>query len=149
MRNTFAPDSVADSTIFGVCTSVNPRRSMVSRKPATLAAAISNPAFSTGCRSVVGAWSRMVGRLAVTDGRYRSNGGGAAGPGSGAVHGPGGSAPPGARWVAGTGPAAPLTGFSGRPRAGLPAGARAGGAARARPRGDPTVQNVTAFRPRP
>src|SRR5258708_39739346 len=84
---------------------------MVSRKPATLAAAISNPAFSTGCRSVVGAWSRMVGRLAVTDGRYRSNGGGAAGPDSGGVSGPGGPGAPRARWVARALPGAPLTLF--------------------------------------
>src|SRR5215469_9849337 len=89
MPNTFAPDSVADSTIFGVCTSVKPRPSMASRKPAALAAAISNPAFSTGCRSVVGAWSSTVGRPAVTVGRYRSKGGGAAGRGQRRDHRPG------------------------------------------------------------
>ena len=79
MPNTFAPDSVADSTIFGVCTSVKLRPSRASRNPAALAAAISKPALSSGWRSVVGAPSRMVGRPAVSVGRYRSNGGGAAG----------------------------------------------------------------------
>src|SRR5260221_11612484 len=107
MPNTFAPDAVADSTIFGVCTSVKPRLSMASRKPAALAAAISNPAFSTGCRSVVGAWSRMVGRLAATAGRYRSNGGGAAGPDSGVITGSGESTPAGPRAAGGAGPADP------------------------------------------
>ena len=69
MPNTFAPDSVADSTIFGVCTSVKPRASSASRKPATLAAASSNPARSTGCRRLVGAPSRIAGSPAVMAGR--------------------------------------------------------------------------------
>src|SRR5580704_17318778 len=115
MPNTFAPDSVADSTIFGVYTSVKHSPSRAARKPATLAAAISNPARSTGWRSVVGAWSRIVGRPAVTAGRYRSNGGGVAGPDNGVTVGPVSSAPPGACSFATTVPVTATTVSSGRP----------------------------------
>src|SRR6266568_2832501 len=80
---TFAPDSVADGTILGVWISVKPRASSVARNPATLAAAISKPARSTGWRRVVGAWSSTVGSAAVTAGRYRSNGGGRLAPEAG------------------------------------------------------------------
>ena len=73
---TFAPPSVADSTIFGVKISVKPAASSAARKPAALAAATSKPDRSSGCRRVVGAWSRIVGSVAVRAGRYRSNGGG-------------------------------------------------------------------------
>ena len=69
MPNTLAPDSVADSTIFGVCTSVNPRSPSEWRKPAALAAEICSGARSRGCRSVVGAPSSIAGSDAVTDGR--------------------------------------------------------------------------------
>jgi len=69
MPNTLAPDSVADWTIFGVCVSVNPIESKVERKPATLRAAISNWARSIGCRSATDALSKMVGKVAWTDGR--------------------------------------------------------------------------------
>src|ERR1700728_1743699 len=94
MPNTFAPDSVADPTIFGVYTSVKHSPSRAARKPATLAAAISNPARSAGWRSVVGAWSSIVGRPAVTAGRYRANGGAAAGAASGVIPGPGSAGAP-------------------------------------------------------
>ena len=69
MPKVVAPDSVAEPTIFGVFTSVNPMSSSALRKPATLAAEISKPARIRGCRSVVGAWSRIAGRLAVMAGR--------------------------------------------------------------------------------
>src|ERR1700683_3917426 len=95
MPNTFAPDSVADSTIFGVYTSVKHSPSRAARKPATLAAPISNPARSAGWRSVVAAWWSIVGRPAVIAGRYRSNGGGAHRAASGGVPRAVGPAPPG------------------------------------------------------
>src|ERR1700729_3890545 len=114
MPNTFAPDSVADSTIFGVYTSVKHSPSRAARKPATLAAAISNPARSTGWRSVVGAWSRIVGRPAVTAGRYRSNGGGVAGPGNGGTRGAASAPPPGACAFATAVPVTATTVSSGR-----------------------------------
>src|ERR1700684_3694031 len=104
MPNTLAPDSVADGTIFGVNTSVKPRASRAARNPATLAAAISKPARRTGCRRLVGALSRIVGRPAVTAGRYRSNGGGVAGADSGVITGAVISAPPGACGLAVTVP---------------------------------------------
>ena len=69
-----------------------------------LAAEISNGARNSGCRSVVGAPSRIAGSDAVTAGRYRSNGGAAAGPDSGAMAGPVSSAPPGAWGLAVTVP---------------------------------------------
>lgn len=69
MPKTFAPDSVADATISGVCASVNPRLSTVDRNPRTAAAAAANLAFSAGCRNATGAWSRIVGSEAVTTGR--------------------------------------------------------------------------------
>src|SRR5580692_162241 len=144
MPNTFAPDSVADSTIFGEYTSVKHSPSRAARKPATLAAAISNPARSAGWRSVVGAWSRIVGRPAVTAGRYRSNGGAAAGPDSGVITGPVSSAPPGAWSLAVTRPATSMTVSSGRPWA--VAGPDSPGAATttwARPDRSLTIRNVT------
>ena len=69
MPNTFAPDSVADSTILGVLISVKPSPSRLARNPAMAAADISNGARSRGCRRLAGAWSRMVGSAAVTAGR--------------------------------------------------------------------------------
>jgi hypothetical protein len=87
---------VADSTIFGVNTSVKSRPSSAERNPAALADAIVKPARSRGWRSVPGAWSRIVGSVAVRAGRYRSNGGGAAGPDSAVTAGSVSSAPPGA-----------------------------------------------------
>jgi hypothetical protein len=69
MPKTFAPDSVAEATIFGVWISVKPSRSSTARKPATLAAEISSGALSAGCRRVTGAWSRIVGSVAGTTGR--------------------------------------------------------------------------------
>ncbi len=67
MPKTFAPDSVADATISGVCASL----STVDRNPRTAAAAAAaaNLAFSAGCRNATGAWSRIVGSEAVTTGR--------------------------------------------------------------------------------
>src|SRR6266567_6918825 len=113
MPNTLAPDSVADSTILGVCISVNPSAPSASRNPATLAAEISNGARSSGCRSVVGAPSSTAGSDAVTVGRYRSNGGGAAGPDSGVITGEMISAPPGACGLAVTVPSTRMTVSSG------------------------------------
>src|ERR1700728_4100920 len=144
MPNTFAPDSVADPTIFGVYTSVKHSLSRAARKPATLAAAISNPARSAGWRSVVGAWSSIVGRPAVTAGRYRSNGGAAAGPDSGVITGPVSSAPPGAWSLAVTRPTTSMTVSSGRPWA--VDGPESPGAATttwARPDRSLTIRNVT------
>src|ERR1700735_5408495 len=106
MPKTFAPDSVAASTIFGVYTSVNPSPVRWSRKPATLAAAISKPARSSGCRSVVGEWSSIVGRPAGSGGRYRANGGGRGGAGGRGGDGVGG---PGACWCAVTVPSTAMT----------------------------------------
>src|SRR3984885_15166837 len=145
MPNTFAPDSVADSTIFGVYTSVKHSPSRAARKPATLAAAISNPARSAGWRSVVGAWSSIVGRPAGTAGRYRSNGGAAAGPDSGVITGPVSSAPPGAWSLAVTRPATSMTVSSGRPSAAVDGPALAGAATTtwARPDRSLTIRNVT------
>src|SRR5580704_12871534 len=145
MPNTFAPDSVADSTIFGVYTSVKHSPSRAARKPATLAAAISNPARSAGWRSVVGAWSSIVGRPAVTAGRYRSNGGAAAGPDSGVITGPVSSAPPGAWSLAVTRPATSTTVSSGRPSAAVdvPASPEAETTTWARPDRSLTIRNVT------
>src|SRR5579859_3939369 len=117
MPNTFAPDSVADRTILGVLISVKPSPSSVARNPATAAALISNGARSSGCRRLAGALSRMVGRLAVTVGRYRSNGGRAAGPDSGVITGRTSSAPPGAWSLAATVPVTDRTVSSANPAA--------------------------------
>src|SRR5580692_5296228 len=113
MPNTLAPDSVADGTILGVKISVNPRSPSAARKPAALAAEISNGARSRGCRSVAGAPSRIAGSDAVTAGRYRSNGGAAAGPDSGVITGSVSSAPPGACGLAVTVPSIWITVSSG------------------------------------
>src|SRR5215472_6984652 len=104
-----APDSVAEPTILGVWISVKPRASSAARNPATLAAEISNPARSSGCRSVVGAWSSTVGSAAVRVGRYRSTGDGSAGGLSKVSCGSEISAPPGAWLLAITWPMAWIT----------------------------------------
>src|ERR1700691_6715604 len=145
MPNTFAPDSVADSTIFGVYTSVKHSPSRAARKPATLAAALCTPARGAGWRSVVGAWSSIVGRPAVTAGRYRANGGAAAGPDSGVITAPVSSAPPGAWSLAVTRPATSMTVSSGRPSAAVDGAASPGAATTtwARPHPALTIRNVT------
>src|ERR1700683_387898 len=145
MPNTFAPDSVADSTIFGVYTSVKHSPSRAARKPATLAAAISNPARSAGWRSVVGTGSSIAGGPAGPAGRYRSNGGAAAGPDSGVITGPVSSAPPGAWSLAVTRPATSMTVSSGRPSAAVDGPASPGAATTtwARPDRSLTIRNVT------
>src|SRR6202034_3543312 len=145
MPNTFAPDSVADPTIFGVYTSVKHSPSRAARKPATLAAAISNPARSAGWRSVVGAWWSTVAGPAVPAGGYRSNGGAAAGPDSGVITGPVSSAPPGAWSLAVTRPATSITVSSGRPSAAVdvPASPGAGTTTWARPDRSLTIRNVS------
>src|SRR5262249_56155161 len=119
--------------MWGVWRGGKARPSVGAGKAARGAAAMSNPALSTGCRSVVGAWSRTVGRLAVTVGRYRSKGGGAAGADSGVTTGSVISTPPGAWALAVTVPATWITVSSRRPPAGspAPAGGRRTGPGRA------------------
>src|SRR6185437_7526002 len=99
-----------------------------------------------------GAPSRMVGRPAVSDGRYRSNGGDAAGPDSAVTTGSCSSAPPGASALATTVPVTSITDSSGRDAGGPdPAcAARAGSSAArrttwARPDRSLTIRNVTDF----
>ena len=95
---------------------------------------------------MAGAWSSIVGRPAVTEGRYRSNGGGAAGPDSGVTRGPVTSTPPGAWSFAMTVPATSTTVSSGSPGSGL--ASRTGRLERttcARPERSLTIRNVTAF----
>ena len=76
--------------------STKSRVSRAARKPATAAAEIRSAADRVGCRSAVGALSSWVGRLAVSAGRYRSNGGGTAGGPSGRTVGSVSSTPAGA-----------------------------------------------------
>src|SRR5215469_1222564 len=140
MPNTFAPDSVAEATIFGVNISVKPSASSAARKPAAPAAEISKPARSCGWRSVVGAWSRIVGSVAVSVGRYKSNGGGVAGPDSSVTVGLVSSAPPGAWTLAVTRPSTCSTVSSG-----ISQRACAGRTTCAKPEESRRIRKVTDF----
>ena len=111
------------------------------RNPATEAAAISNWARRAGCRNATAALSKMVGRVAGTTGRYRSNGGAATASPSTVIRGSVSSAPPGAWGLAVTRPVTSTTVSS--------AGAGPVVTTWASPDRSRTITNVTAFSSRP
>ena len=77
--NTFAPDSVAPPTSFGVWISVKPGSSRTRRNPRTEAAAIRQSAWRVRWRQTTGAWSSTVGSPTSRAGRHSCTGGVAAG----------------------------------------------------------------------